>query len=128
MDEQMKTLPVIALKGMAILPGMLVHLDVKREITKLAIEEAMENDSMVFITSQKDDRVELPIYSDLRAIGVAAKIRQVIKLENHVVRILVSTLERGTMAALIQNEPFLMGEIVLRNRTDHPEPEGEIEK
>lgn len=128
MDEQMKTLPVIALKGMAILPGMLVHLDVKREITKLAIEEAMENDSMVFITSQKDDRVELPIYSDLRAIGVAAKIRQVIKLENHVVRILVSTLERGTMAALIQNEPFLMGEIVLRNRNDHPEPEGEIEK
>lgn len=113
MDEQMKTLPIIALKGMVILPGMLVHLDVKRDITKLAIEEAMANDSMIFITSQKDERVELPLYSDLRTTGVLAKIRQVIKLESHVVRILVSTLERGTMAALVQNEPFLAGDIVI---------------
>lgn len=113
MDEQMKTLPIIALKGMVILPGMLVHLDVKRDITKLAIEKAMANDSMIFITSQKDDRVELPIYSDLRKTGVLAKIRQIIKLESHVVRILVSTLERGTMATLLQNEPFLEGDIVI---------------
>lgn len=118
MDEQMRTLPLIALKGMAILPGMLVHLDVTRDITKLAIEEAMANDSMVFITSQKDDQVELPIYSDLKPVGVMGKIRQVIKLEHHVVRILVSTLERATMAALIQNEPYLLGEVVLQDEAD----------
>lgn len=116
MDGQMKTLPLIALKGMTILPGMLVHLDVKRDITKTAIEEAMAGDSMVFITSQKDDRVELPIYSDLKDVGVVAKIRQVIKLENHVIRILVSTVERGTLISLVQNEPCLLGDVQLRDR------------
>ncbi len=113
MDEQMKTLPVIALKGMTILPGMLVHLDVNRDITKFAIDEAMAGECMIFVTSQKDDRVELPIYSDLMSVGVIAKIRQVIKLEENVVRILVYTQERATLAALVQNEPFLMGDLVL---------------
>ena len=113
MDEQMKTLPIIALKGMTILPEMLVHLDVNRDITKNAIEEAMAGDSLIFITSQKDDRVELPIYSDLMSVGVVAKIRQVIKMENQVVRILVSTMRRGTLAALVQNEPYLAGDIVI---------------
>lgn len=127
MDEQMKTLPLIALKGMSILPGMLVHLDVKRDITKHAIEEAMANDSMVFITSQKDDRVDLPVYGDLRSVGVVAKIRQVIKLEHHVVRVLVSTLERATMAALLQNEPFLFGEVVLREEENAQEKLTDLE-
>lgn len=127
MDEQMKTLPLIALKGMSILPGMLVHLDVKRDITKRAIEEAMANDSMVFITSQKDDRVDLPVYADLRSVGVVAKIRQVIKLEHHVVRVLVSTLERATMAALSQNEPFLFGEVVLRAEDEGQEKLTDLE-
>lgn len=128
MDEQMKTLPLIALKGMSILPGMLVHLDVKRDITKAAIEEAMANDNMVFITSQKDDRVELPIYSDLKSVGVTASVRQVIKLDQDVVRILVSTLERGTMASLLQNEPFLMGEVVTKDQNEGLESLADIEK
>ena len=128
MDEQMKTLPLIALKGMSILPGMLVHLDVKRDITKSAIEEAMANDNMVFITSQKDDRVELPIYSDLKAVGVTASVRQVIKLDQDVVRILVSTLERGTMASLLQNEPFLMGEVVTKGQNEGVDSLADIEK
>lgn len=128
MDEQMKTLPIIALKGMTILPGMLVHLDVKRDITKLAIDEAMADDSVVFITSQKDERVELPVYSDLMSVGVVAKIRQVIKLENQVVRILVSTVNRGTLAALVQNEPFLIGDVVIADSGEAEESVGRIEK
>lgn len=124
----MKTLPIIALKGMTILPGMLVHLDVNRDITKLAIDEAMAGDCIVFITSQKDERVELPLYSDLASVGVVARIRQVIKLENDVVRILVSTTQRATLAALIQNEPFLMGDVVLYDKNSEEETVSEIEK
>lgn len=112
MEEQMRTLPIIALKGMTILPGMLVHLDVNRDITKFAIEEAMAGDGTVFITSQKDDQVELPIYADLESVGVITTIRQVIKLDKKVSRILISTRERGTLAALVQNEPYLMGDVV----------------
>ena len=117
MDEQMKTLPIIALKGMTILPGMLVHLDVNRDITKRAVDEAMAEGSIIFITSQKDDRVELPLYSDVESIGVVARIRQVIKLEDNVIRILVSTRQRGTLTTLVQNEPFLMGDVVLYDKT-----------
>ena len=124
----MKTLPIIALKGMTILPGMLVHLDVNRDITKLAIDEAMAGDCIVFITSQKDERVELPLYSDLASVGVVARIRQVIKLENDVVRILVSTTQRATLATLIQNEPFLMGDVVLYDKNSEEETVSEIEK
>lgn len=128
MDEQMKTLPIIALKGMTILPGMLVHLDVNRDITKLAIDEAMAGDCIVFITSQKDERVELPLYSDLASVGVIARIRQVIKLENNVVRILVSTRQRGTMVALVQNEPFLLGDVVLYDKNSEENTVSDIEK
>ena len=127
MDEQMKTLPIIALKGMTILPGMLVHLDVNRDITKRAVDEAMAEDSIIFITSQRDDRVELPLYSDVENIGVVARIRQVIKLEDNVIRILVSTRQRGTLTALVQNEPFLMGDVVFYDKTAAAENIREIE-
>ncbi len=116
MEDQIKTLPIIALKGMTVLPGMLVHLDVNRDITKLAVDEAMAGNSMVFITGQKDERVELPEYSDMMSVGVLARVRQIIKLENSVIRILVSTMERGTLTALLQREPFLMGDVVIHNR------------
>lgn len=104
-------MPVIALKGMVILPGMLVHLDIKRDISKKAVDEAMAADGMVFITNQNDEKVELPLYKDLRAVGVVAKIRQVMRLEENVVRALVSTTDRATLLCLNQNEPYLDGDV-----------------
>ena len=100
-------MPVIALKGMVILPGMLVHLDIKRDISKKAVDEAMAGEGVVFITNQNDENVELPLYKDLRAVGVVAKIRQVMRLEEDVVRALVSTTDRATLLCLNQNEPVM---------------------
>lgn len=104
-------MPVIALKGMVILPGMLVHLDIKRDISKKAVDEAMAGEGVVFITNQNDENVELPLYKDLRAVGVVAKIRQVMRLEEDVVRALVSTTDRATLLCLNQNEPYLTGDV-----------------
>lgn len=104
-------MPVIALKGMVILPGMLVHLDIKRDISKKAVDEAMTGEGVVFITNQNDENVELPLYKDLRAVGVVAKIRQVMCLEEDVVRALVSTTDRATLLCLNQNEPYLTGDV-----------------
>ena len=101
-------MPVIALKGMVILPGMLVHLDIKRDISKKAVDEAMAGEGVGFITNQN---VELPLYKDLRAVGVVAKIRQVMRLEEDVVRALVSTTDRATLLCLNQNEPYLTGDV-----------------
>ena len=127
MEKQIKTMPVIALKGMVILPGMLVHLDMKRDISKRAVDEAMAGDGLVFITNQNDENVELPLYKDLRAVGVVAKIRQVLRLEEDVVRTLVSTTDRGTLLCLNQNEPYLTGDVDVYETEEEITDEDEYE-
>lgn len=111
-EQQMKTMPILALRGMVVLPGMLIHLDISREITKRAIEEAMAGDGTIFITAQKDEQVELPSFYDLHEIGVIAKIRQGVKLKDNVVRVMLSTKKRGNMLSVNQTKPFLMGDIM----------------
>ncbi|MCI5730634.1 MAG: hypothetical protein MR304_03680, partial [Eubacterium sp.] len=61
-EQQMKTMPILAMRGMTVLPGMLVHLDISREITKRAIEEAMAADGTIFLTLQRDEAVESPSF------------------------------------------------------------------
>lgn len=111
-EQQMKTMPILALRGMTVLPGMLVHLDISREITKRAIEEAMAVDGMIFLTLQRDDSVELPSFYDLYEIGVIARVRQEVKLKENVVRVMISTRKRGNLLSLNQTKPFLMGDVV----------------
>lgn len=59
-EQQMKTMPILAMRDVCVLPGMLVHLDVSREITKRAIEEAMAEDGSIFLTLQRDESIETP--------------------------------------------------------------------
>ena len=127
-EQQMKTMPILALRGMTVLPGMLIHLDISREITKRAIEEAMAGDGMIFITVQKDEDVEAPSYYDLFEIGVIARIRQEVKLKNDIVRIMLSTKERASLFSLTQTKPFLMGDVVPYEWGDENDFIGNVEK
>lgn len=127
-ENQMKTMPVLALRGMVVLPGMLIHLDISRDITKCAIEQAMAGDGMIFITAQKEESVESPSFYDLFEIGVVAKIRQEVKLQDNVVRIMVSTKERGNLLSLNQTKPFLMGDVTPYGRGEENVFVGDIEK
>lgn len=127
-EQQMKTMPILALRGMTVLPGMLVHFDISREITRRAIEEAMAGDGTIFITVQRDETIESPSFYDLYEIGVIAKIRQEIKLKDDVVRVMISTKERGNLLSLNQTKPFLMGDIVPYGREEEEESVGEAEK
>lgn len=111
-EQQMKTMPILALRGMTLLPGMLVHLDISRGITKKAIEEAMEGDRMVFITLQRDETIETPSYYDLNEIGVIAKIRQELRTKGSSIRVMLATKRRGNLLSLNQTKPFLMGDVV----------------
>ena len=111
-EEQIKTIPVVAMRGMVVLPGMLIHLDVNRDITKRAIDEAMEGDGTVFLTAQNDASIDSPIYHDLYEIGVVGRIRQEVKLQEDVIRVMISTKDRGRLISLNQTKPFLMGTIV----------------
>lgn len=127
-EQQMKTMPVVALRGMALLPGMLVHLDISRDITKQAIEQAMAVDGMVFINLQRDAGIEMPSFYDLYEIGVIAKVRQVIKLKDDIIRVMLSTKERGNLLSLSQTKPFLIGDVAPYEWGDEGEHIGEIER
>ena len=111
-EQPINTMPVLALRGMTVLPGMLVHLDISREITKRAIEEAMAVDGRIFITLQRNEETESPSFYDLHEIGVISSIRQVVKLKDNVIRVMISTEQRGRMLSMTQTKPFLMGDIV----------------
>ena len=101
-EQQMKTMPILAMRDVCVLPSMLVHLDVSREITKRAIEEAMAEDGSIFLTLQRDESIETPSFHDLYEIGVIAKIKQEIKVKDDVLRVMISTKKRGNLLSLNQ--------------------------
>ena len=111
MENYNKNLPVIALRNLTVLPGMMIHFDVNREITIKAIEEAMLGDQMVFLVSQKDAEVDEPKDEDLESFGTIALVKQVIKLSDDVLRIMVVGIQRAELIYLEQEEPYLMGEV-----------------
>lgn len=127
-EQQMKTIPVLPLRGMALLPGMLVHLDISREITKKAIEASMASDGIIFITNQHDETIESPSFADLFEIGVLGEIRQEVKVKDDVIRIMIATTERGNLLSLNQTKPFLVGSVVPYEWGDETDYPGEYEQ
>ena len=105
------TMPAVALRGMTILPGMVAHFDVSRPKSIQAVEEAMIGEQKLFLVTQKDLGVENPGLEELYHIGMVAEIKQVIKMQNNIVRILVEGRERAELAGLVQTEPLFMAEI-----------------
>ena len=127
-EQQMKTMPILAMRDVCVLPGMLVHLDVSREITKRAIEEAMAEDGSIFLTLQRDESMETPSFHDLYEIGVIAKIKQEIKVKDDVLRVMISTKKRGNLLSLNQTKPFLKGDVVPYEWGDEELRLGALEK
>lgn len=111
MENYSKVLPVVALRNLAVLPGMMIHFDVNREITIKAIERAMLGDQMVFLVTQKEMDIELPTEEDLETYGTIALVKQVIKLSEDVLRVMVVGVERGELIYIEEEEPYLTGEV-----------------
>ncbi len=101
MKEENRNIPAVALRGMTILPGMVAHFDVSRSRSVRAVEAAMMKDQTVFLVTQRNVEKEEPELKDLYGIGIIAVIKQVIKLQNNVVRVLV---EGETRARLKEME------------------------
>lgn len=113
MSEFTRQLPVVALRNMAVMPGMLIHFDVNRKISMQAIEEAMLDNQQIMLVSQIDSEVDAPSFDDLYAMGTIAEIKQMIKLPGNVLRVLVCGLERAKLDELIAEQPFLKGSITI---------------
>lgn len=121
MINPIQVLPVIALRGTAILPGMIVHFDVSRERSVKAIEAAMLNDQKIFLVTQKDPEVETPEISDLYHVGTIAYIKQVVKLPKNLLRVLVEGTERAELLSFSQEAPFLESEVSVLSAEDEEE-------
>lgn len=107
MENNWTTIPAVALRGMTILPGMIAHFDVSREMSLKAVEAAMTGEQKVFLVTQRDVEVENPTKEDLYGVGIIAEVKQVIKLQNHIVRILVEGLSRAVLFDFTDRAEYL---------------------
>ena len=111
MDNERKSLPMVALRGMTIMPEMVVHFDVSRERSIAAIQEAMVEEQKIFLAAQKSIETEDPGQEDVYDVGTVGTIKQLIKLPKHIVRILVSGENRGILRRIEQKDPYLRAEV-----------------
>lgn len=104
-------MPAVALRGLTILPGMIAHFDISRERSLRAVEEAMEQDQKIYLVTQRNVDSEDPTKEDLYQMGIVADIKQVVRLQNDVVRILVDGISRAALLGFTGNEKYLEAEI-----------------
>lgn len=105
-------MPIVALRGLTVFPGMSLHFDVGRKKSIAALKNAMNNDQRIFLVAQKDAGVNEPELDDLYEVGVVCEIKQMIKIPNSPnLRVAVEGLCRGDLITIVQPKPFLVGVI-----------------
>ncbi|BFK80595.1 endopeptidase La [Clostridium baratii] len=104
-------LPLIPLRGMTIFPNMVTHFDVGREKSKKAVEAAMENGEKIFLATQKDVEIEDPKKSDISKVGTICNIKQIIKLPDDIIRVLVEGKERAVIKKYQPKKSYLEVEL-----------------
>ena len=127
MTNQNMVLPSIALRGTTILPGMIVHFDVSRERSVKAIEAAMLHDQKIFLVTQIDPEVETPDLAGVYQVGTIAYIKQVVKLPQNLLRVLVEGTGRATLVKFEQEFPYLKSEITPVDDEEIQMPESVME-
>lgn len=113
MKDEIKMMPLIALRNIAVLPGMLVHFDVNRKISIQAVEQAMKSDQMIFAVMQKDASVDAPTVDDLCPVGCIARVKQIIKLPGNLIRVLIAGEKRGELDYLVSVSPYFSAQITV---------------
>ena len=112
MTEEMKHIPAVALRGMTILPAMIVHFDISREMSIKAVEQAMLSDQKLFVVTQKDPEVSEPVLDDLYRIGTIVEIKQVIKMPKNILRVLAEGIQRAELVDISDNPEYLDADIL----------------
>ncbi len=108
-------LPTVMLRGLSILPGMVIHFDLSTDKSIEAVEQAMLADQRIFVVTQKNVEAEEPGLEDVYETGTIAVIRQVTKLPGHVLRVLVEGTFRGRIYRLVQENNYIMAEVSYEN-------------
>ena len=103
--------PVLALRGLTIFPGCVLSFDVERDISIRALERAMERDQYIFLVAQRETGTDQPEERDLYAVGTLSLIRQVLRMGESAVRVIMEGKSRGRLRRLWQTEPYLQGNV-----------------
>jgi len=116
MSETKKTtkrqvLPVLPLRGLTVFPYMIIHFDVGREKSVKALEEAMINNQLIFLTAQMDVKEEEPSTESIYRVGTISKVKQLLKLPGDTIRVLVEGVSRAEITDFVHTEPFFMAKV-----------------
>ncbi|MCR3759490.1 endopeptidase La [Clostridium felsineum] len=112
MKQENKVLPLIPLRGLVVFPYMVVHFDVGRDKSIEALEKAMVNDQQIFLSAQKDAKVEEPDEDDINSVGTVCSIKQILRLPGDAVRVLVEGINRGKINKYLEHDSFVEVEIL----------------
>ena len=111
MDNETRSLPMVALRGLTIMPEMIVHFDVSRERSIAAIQQAMVEEQEIFLVAQKSIETENPGQDEVYETGTVASVKQLIKLSKKVVRVLVEGKNRAVLKKIEETDPYLRAEV-----------------
>lgn len=124
MEKEIRNIPMVALRGMTVMPEMVVHFDVSRAYSIQAIQEAMQNEEQqVFLVAQREVHVEDPDLQDVFEIGTIATIKQIVKLSRNMLRVLVAGEERARLLAFEKSDGYLNAQVEV---IDEPHLEEEV--
>ncbi len=114
MIQNLYTLPLIPLRGLTIFPNIVAHFDVGRKKSVAAVEEAMLNNEEIFLVTQKDPEIEDPEREDIYDIGTLCKIKQILKMSDNTIRVLVEGVKRGKIVEYVADDnEYIEGSIEL---------------
>jgi succinate-acetate transporter protein/Lon protease-like protein len=109
--SEVKFLPLLPLRGILVFPYMVIHLDVGREKSVQAIEEAMIQDRIIFLATQREAQTDDPGVDDIYQIGTVAEVKQLLKLPGGTIRVLVEGISRARIRRFLADEPFFQVEV-----------------
>lgn len=113
MRDEIRMLPAVALRGITILPGMIAHFDISRETSIKAVERAMKDADAIFLVTQKDTNKDNPGIEDLHSVGVIAEIKQVVKLQNDIIRVMVEGRQRAEVYEIaLAQQAYLEAQVI----------------
>ena len=122
MTNERLNLPMVPLRGLTIMPEMVVHFDVSRESSITAVQEAMTEEQKIFLVAQRSIETENPTQEDVFTIGTIATVKQIMKLPKQILRVLVEGEVRGRLISMSNEAPYLQAEVeVIEDEETIPE-------
>lgn len=113
-DNNVRQIPVVALRALVIMPDMIIHFDLSRDFSIRAVEKTMSTDQEIFLVTQKDTEVKEPDFDTVYHVGTLAKIKQIIKLPGGIIRVLVDGISRASLLCMEKKDDILLGQIKVR--------------